>query len=62
MIEGLPRPPRKPEDYECCRRHCDPCIMDYHHEALERWRERVAAKGLDPDAVLAEFSRGEGEG
>ncbi len=57
-LEGLPRPPQKPEDYECCKRHCDPCIMDYYYEAMDRWRERIAAKGLDPDAVLAEFDKG----
>jgi hypothetical protein len=31
--------------------------MDYWYEAMERWRERIAAKGLDPDAVLAEFEK-----
>jgi hypothetical protein len=57
MIEGLPSPPQKPEDYECCKRHCDPCIMDYYYEAMDRWRDRIAAKGLDPDAVLAQFAK-----
>jgi hypothetical protein len=56
MTDGLPRPPERPKDYECCKRHCEPCIMDYWHEAMDRWRERIAAKGLDPDAVLAAFS------
>ena len=59
-LEGLPRPPQKPEDYECCHRHCDPCIMDYYWEALDRWRERITARGLDPDAVLAEFANSPG--
>ena len=57
MIEGLPRTPDQPHQDECCHRHCDPCIMDYYYEALDRWRDRIAAKGLDPDAVLAQFAK-----
>jgi hypothetical protein len=34
--------------------------MDYYYEALDRWRDRIAAKGLDPDEVLAEFAKAQG--
>jgi hypothetical protein len=27
--------------------------MDYHEDAMERWRERVRARGLEPDEALA---------
>lgn len=57
MLKGLPKPPEQPHPDECCHRNCDPCIMDYYHDALDRWRERIAEKGLNPDTVLAEFSR-----
>jgi hypothetical protein len=49
----LPPPPRRPADYECCRRGCCPCIFDYYERALTRWREKVEALGADPDALLA---------
>jgi hypothetical protein len=26
--------------------------MDYYETAMDRWRERVRARGHDPDAVL----------
>jgi len=42
MNEELPPEPRKPEEYECCGRHCDPCIMDYYQRAMERWEKKVA--------------------
>ncbi len=57
MIEGLPRPPERPHEDECCHRGCEPCILDYYEEAMGRWRERVRAKGLDPEAVLAAFDK-----
>lgn len=47
-----PKPPIKPEDHECCHRGCCPCIFDYYWDALDRWRARVEAMGLDPDDLL----------
>jgi len=52
-MSGFPAPPTQPEDYECCHRHCDPCIMDYYRVALERWKKRVQEAGGDPEAILA---------
>ncbi len=49
---NLPRPPTMPHPDECCGRHCEPCIMDYYDNALERWKERVRALGADPEAIL----------
>ncbi len=49
----IPRPPERPEDYECCHRGCYPCIFDYYDTALERWADRVRALGHDPEALLA---------
>jgi hypothetical protein len=49
----LPRPPDKPEPWECCNRGCCPCIFDYYDDALERWEARVRALGHDPAQVLA---------
>lgn len=51
----LPRPPMKPDPLECCNRGCCPCIFDYYYDALSRWEDRIRARGLDPDAVLAEM-------
>ena len=39
----LPPPPVEPEPGECCGRGCERCVYVYYEEALERWREKVAA-------------------
>ena len=52
---GLPPPPRRPAKAECCDRRCDPCIWDYYHRAIGRWRERHA---IEESAARA--GRGEG--
>ena len=54
-MSALPRPPSKPEEYECCQRGCCPCIFDYYWDALDRWKERIEAMGHDPEAVLAQM-------
>ncbi len=55
MAGEIPRPPDKPQDYECCKRGCCPCIFDYYYDALERWERRVEALGHDPKEVLKRF-------
>jgi Oxidoreductase-like protein, N-terminal len=57
MSPSVPDPPIRPEAYECCNRGCCPCIFDYYEDALERWKGMVAARGLDPEAVLAAQER-----
>jgi hypothetical protein len=54
---NLPRPPNKPEPFECCNRGCCPCIFDYYWDALTRWEAAVRELGRDPDEVLAELGR-----
>lgn len=54
---GLPRPPEKPQDYECCGRGCCPCIFDYYTDAQARWEAVIRGKGLDPAEVLATHTR-----
>jgi hypothetical protein len=55
--QELPPPPGKPLPYECCGRHCSPCIFDYYRDAMARWDQAVRALGEDPDAVLASLGR-----
>ncbi len=55
---AYPRPPDKPQDYECCKRGCCPCIFDYYYDALERWETRIRALGGDPAEILAAQGRG----
>ncbi len=60
MPEETPKalsPPSKPSPEECCGRGCCPCIMDYYEDALERWKALMTARGLDPEALLAERER-----
>jgi hypothetical protein len=57
LPEGVPKPPERPDDAECCQRGCCPCIFDYYQDALERWKGQVAARGHDPDALLSAFSK-----
>jgi hypothetical protein len=52
VADELPRPPDKPQDHECCRRGCCPCIFDYYFDALERWEARIRALGHDPAEVM----------
>ena len=54
---NLPRPPNKPEPFECCQRGCSPCIFDYYWDALGRWEAAVRELGRDPDDVLAALGR-----
>lgn len=38
-----PTPPERPDDSECCRSGCDPCIFDLYQQALEQYRARLRA-------------------
>jgi hypothetical protein len=55
-LSGLPKPPDKPEPYECCERGCCPCIFDYYWDALDRWKAVIRERGADPEAVLKVIS------
>ena len=49
-----PRPqlPEAPLPSYCCDSGCDPCIHDLHGEALDRYREALAAwRARHPDAA-----------
>ena len=56
-LASLPRPPTKPDPMECCQRGCEPCILDYYYDALERWQGRIRERGFDPDEVLKAFEQ-----
>ncbi|MES2032657.1 MAG: oxidoreductase-like domain-containing protein [Pseudomonadota bacterium] len=58
MSATPPTPPTRPDPENCCNRGCCPCIFDYYYDALDRWKDRVAEMGLDPDAVLAASGKG----
>jgi hypothetical protein len=51
MSEAPSPPPRRPEPYECCGRGCSPCIFDYYNKALDRWRQAMIARGLEPPII-----------
>lgn len=38
-----PVPPDQPDDEDCCRSGCDPCVFDRYAEALERYRTELSA-------------------
>ena len=38
-----PVPPVRPDPDDCCRSACEPCIFELYEEALERYREALAA-------------------
>lgn len=38
-----PQPPVRPDLEDCCRSGCTPCVFDLYEEALERYREALAA-------------------
>jgi hypothetical protein len=50
-----PRRPTEPDPADCCGAGCVPCVYDRYEDALERWRDALAAwcerhPGVDPDA------------
>ena len=36
-----PEPPEQPDDSECCRSGCDPCIFDLYQQELEAYRLKL---------------------
>ncbi len=38
-----PEPPRKPEPGDCCGSGCAVCVYDLYEDAMERYREQLAA-------------------
>jgi hypothetical protein len=38
-----PLPPEPPDDADCCRSGCEPCVFDLHAQAMERYREELKA-------------------
>lgn len=38
-----PVAPRRPENDECCRGGCNPCVFDLYEEARERYEAALAA-------------------
>ena len=54
-LDPRPTPPEQPDDSECCRSGCDPCIFDLYQDELEEYREKLKAwearqAGLAKDA------------
>lgn len=41
--ETPPVPPVRPDNDECCRSGCDPCIFDLYALEMERYRAALAA-------------------
>ncbi|WP_322789219.1 oxidoreductase-like domain-containing protein [Paraburkholderia caballeronis] len=38
-----PQPPVRPGDDECCHSGCIPCVFDLYEDALDRYRDALAA-------------------
>jgi hypothetical protein len=38
-----PEPPVRPEPDDCCNGGCERCVFDLYEDALERYREKLAA-------------------
>ena len=54
-----PLPPDKPLPQECCESGCPICVYDLYAEALEGYRQALAAWQLrHPDAAQASGSGG----
>ena len=56
-VPNLPRPPTRPEEWECCGRGCCPCILDYYEDALARWEAAVRKLGVEPEDALAAMTK-----
>jgi hypothetical protein len=40
-------PPVRPNQQECCKQGCEPCIFDYYEIALKRWLAENQNTGPD---------------
>ena len=38
-----PTPPVRPDNDDCCKSSCDPCIFDVYDDALDRYRAALQA-------------------
>lgn len=38
-----PQPPEPPAPQDCCGAGCVPCIFELHEQAMDRYREALAA-------------------
>jgi len=38
-----PQPPVRPDPDDCCNGGCERCVFDLYEDALERYREKLAA-------------------
>jgi hypothetical protein len=36
-----PQPPRAPDEWECCRSGCEPCVYDRYWEAMDRYERAL---------------------
>ena len=41
-LDGLPEPPIRPMDSDCCGNGCSPCVFDIYDEEMEQWRKLCA--------------------
>ncbi|MXN79254.1 oxidoreductase [Burkholderia sp. 4701] len=43
LDDPRPTPPPQPELEDCCNSGCSPCVFDLYEEAMDRYREALAA-------------------
>jgi len=41
LAQGLPLPPSKPLDSECCDHGCEPCIFDWYDQKILLWCKKA---------------------
>lgn len=41
LAHGLPLPPSKPLDSECCDKGCEPCIFDWYDQKILLWCKKA---------------------
>ena len=51
-LDGLPEPPTKPLDSECCGNGCSPCVFDIYDEEMEQWQKLCTMSREERTAAL----------
>jgi hypothetical protein len=41
--QPAPVAPTRPDQSDCCKGSCDPCVFDSYEQALERYRAELSA-------------------
>ena len=60
LAQGLPLPPSKPLDSECCDNGCEPCIFDWYDQKIQLWCKKALMVWPEGKGIVQELLRERG--